>query len=161
VAHATTLSRHKLPLTWSAEGPSTRRAGTLQPLWLAIGATGLLGALAVGLAAHAGVAQGTTERSPGAAAFADTLEPKAPGADLATVRPAAAPNEGVLVPQSSISLASGKPLVFVIEPSLRLFVATPVVLGDHLGADQRVTGGLSAGQRVVTGDLSALETRTP
>jgi hypothetical protein len=115
----------------------------------------------VGLAAHAGVAHGTTEPSPGETGFADTLEPKVPGAGLATVRLAAASNEGVLVPRSSISLASGEPFVFVIEPSLRLFVATPVVLGERLGADQRVTAGLTAGQRVVTGDLSALETRAP
>ncbi|HEX7669373.1 MAG TPA: hypothetical protein VF395_07320, partial [Polyangiaceae bacterium] len=90
------------------------------------------------------------------APFDDGADPALRGVQLAVAR-VATDARAVVVPVSSVVVVEGNPFVFVAEPDLHLFAATPVELGGRVGGEQRITAGLSAGQSVVMGDLSALE----
>lgn len=139
-------------VVWWDDAPQAHPPRTLRPLWLAVGAAAMFGALLLAADTRDNrVANWASSSSNGQAQFDDATAP------FAVVRtPVDAPT-ALVVPRGSVSLVDGKPTVYVAEPALHLFVATPVGLGECIGGEQRITAGLFAGQRVVIGDLSALE----
>jgi hypothetical protein len=140
------------PIVWWDEAPYARPPRTLRPLWLAAGAATIFGGLLFAADTRENsVAHFASSSSNGEARFDDAT------AAFAVVRTAVDAPVALVVPQASVSLVDGKPTVYVAEPALHLFVATPVGLGECIRGEQRITSGLVAGQRVVTGDLSALE----
>jgi hypothetical protein len=82
---------------------------------------------------------------------------EAPRRVLSAVRGDGAHGTVAIIPRSAVTSIDGKAIVFVAETELRLLVATPVELGSAEGPDQRVLSGLSAGQMVVTENVTSLE----
>lgn len=171
--HESTLSRETLrrresrgsvpSLVWWDEAPHARPPRTHGSLWLAVGVAAIVGTLVLGAdsgenSGENGVAPGVGPSSKVETPF-DAVDPALNGAQLTVVRAAPDALAPLVVPSSSVGLVDGKPFVFVAEPGLRLFVATPVELGGRVGVEQRITAGLLVGQQVVVGDLSALEGR--
>lgn len=68
---------------------------------------------------------------------------------VAIVRAPAGAAAGAVVPSSAVGLADGRPVVFVVDDTLKILVETPVELGARCGSDQRVLSGVMAGQKVV------------
>jgi hypothetical protein len=155
-------TRPSIPTTaWWGETPAADRHPSSAPLWLALGATTILGALVLCADSRgAGVVGGPVPASTSEGlAFEDATDPALRGVQLAVAR-VATDAPAAIVPRSSVVFIEGKSMVFVVDADLHLFVATPVELGARVGGEQRIVAGLSAGERVVTGDLSALERRS-
>lgn len=144
------------PTGWTSQAPVDWVHRGFNSLWLALGAAAVLGAF-VGAdgrlrdAARAGRPTVGTD-----APFDDGIEPALGGVHLAVARVVTG-SRTTVVPISSVVVLKGTPFVFVAEPALHLFAATPVELGERVDGEQRITAGLSAGQSVAMGDLSALE----
>ncbi len=83
---------------------------------------------------------------------------QAPHADLTGTAVAAqvTPGHVITIPETAVTDLEGKPTVFVVDQTLHLLVATPVVLGFKTGADREILSGVSAGDTVVTGDVVQL-----
>jgi multidrug efflux pump subunit AcrA (membrane-fusion protein) len=146
------------PMVWWEDAPHARPRRTFRSVWLAVGSAAIVGALILDADSREnGASQAANSSSDVEAPFGD---PALNGAQL-FIAQAATDAPVAVVPRSSVAIVDGKPTVFVAEPGLHLFVATPVELGERIGGDQRILAGLSAGQRVVAGDLSALERRLP
>ena len=71
--------------------------------------------------------------------------------------------EGLTVPVLSVNRLAGQYFVFVAEPAQQGFVARqkPVTLGEVIGEEYVVRGGLQAGQRVIVSNLQKIGDGAP
>lgn len=145
-----------LPTAWTSQAPVDWVHRGHHSLWLALGAAAVLAAFVGATGRLGGAAQGERPTRGTEASFDDGIEPASRGVHLAVARVATGSGAAV-VPVSSVVVVKGNPFVFVAEPALHLFAATPVELGERFDGEQRITAGLSVGQSVAMGDLSALE----
>lgn len=142
---------------WAGERQEREPHLALRPFWVAVGAVAVLGMLLFRADSRGTPASSQASESTsisGTRAFGEAVDPEPIGVQLAMVE---VTTRGFVVPRSSVAFVEGKPMVFVAEPGLRLFVATPVQLGERAGDAQGIAAGLREGERVVMGDLSALE----
>jgi len=142
---------------WSNDVRHRGPSRTFRPVLFAAGTAAILGAIALGALGRDHEARSSSADAP----RIDATEITPPSARLVVAGALAGAPGTVVIPRTSVAIVDGKPTVFVAEPDLHLFVATPVELGERIGAGQRVTSGLLAGQRVAMGDLSTLESRLP
>jgi len=151
------VNSHTRSFSWSNDARHAGASRTFRPVFFAAGTAAILGAIVLGALGP----DHDTSSSSADAPRADVLELALPSARLIVAGAAADSPGTTVIPRSSVAIVDGKPIVFVAEPDLHLFVATPVELGERAGSGQRVTRGLVAGQRVAMGDLSILESRLP
>jgi RND family efflux transporter MFP subunit len=72
-------------------------------------------------------------------------------------------DNGLTVPVLAVNRMAGQHFVFVAEPAQQGFVArqTPVTVGEVIGEDYVVQGGLQAGQRVIVSNLQKVGSGAP